>query len=112
MRLALSAVLGILSMIGLAFVPSPAQGQEGPDEFESNDTKEKANSISGDEILGEVGGRTDSDDWFVLEGQEGSFPEITLWYDADRCDVDMDVWSDDELVGSLTDTASPDRSRF
>jgi len=83
---------------------------EGPDEIEPNDMKELANSIEGFEINGYA--CQGDNDWFVLEGQEGTLPLITLKYDFSKCDIDLDVYSDDELVGSLTATESPDQAEF
>ncbi len=106
----LSIMLGILVLLTLAIVPALAQ--EGPDEWESNDEMDLADSIDGFVIEGEIGRHGDEDDWFVLEGQEGYHPRITLYYDEDRCDIDLEVYSGDEYVGSLTSTDSPDSGEF
>ncbi len=106
MRNAFPAILAV--MLLLLFAIAPAVAQEGPDEVEPNDDWELADSIDGLYIEGEIGARGDDDDWFVLEGQEGYNPTFTLWYDDDDCDIDVEIWSDDEIVGSLTSTSSPD----
>jgi len=114
MRITLSITLVALAL--LFFALAPAVAQEGPDENESNDTWDLADSISGLTIDGEIGRHGDSDDWYVLEGQEGYSPTITLTYDTDECDVDMEVYSgggrDSDFVGSLTSTDSPDGDTF
>jgi hypothetical protein len=51
-------------------------------------------------------------DWFRLEGQEGTRPEITLYYDDHECDIDLEIYSDDEYVGGLSSTSSPDSDDF
>lgn len=106
MRNAFPAILAV--MLLLLFAIAPAVAQEGPDEVESNDDRELADRIDGFYIEGEIGGRGDDDDWFVLEGQEGYYPTFTLWYDDDECDIDMEIWSDYEKVGELTSVSSPD----
>jgi hypothetical protein len=112
MKIALSTTLACLVL--LLFALMPAAAQEGPDEQESNDTIGTADSIDGLTIEGEVGGRNDDSDWFVLEGQEGTNPTITLTYDDQECDIDLEVYSGDEdnMVGSLTGTDSPDEDTF
>ena len=112
MKIALSTT--IVCLVLLLFALMPAAAQEGPDEQESNNTLRTADSISGLTIDGEVGRRGDTDDWFVLEGQEGTNPTITLTYDDQACDIDLEVYSGDEnnMVGSLTGTDSPDSDTF
>jgi len=94
------------------FAIAPAFAQEGPDEWESNDEMRLADSIDTLYIQGEIGRQSDNDDWFILEGQEGTDPYITLYYDDSRCDIDMEIYSDDEYVGSLTSSSSPDGDEF
>ncbi|MCX6644933.1 MAG: hypothetical protein NTY09_01030, partial [bacterium] len=110
MRITLSITLVALAL--LFFALAPAVAQEGPDENESNDTMNTADSIDGLTIDGEIGRQGDQDDWFVLQGQEGYNPTFTLTYNVDDCDVDMEVYSDDEVIGSLTSTGSPDSGEF
>jgi hypothetical protein len=83
---------------------------EGPDELEPNDDEDLADSI--DSLFIEGYACEDDDDWFVLEGQEGRNPEITLRYDEDECDIDLEIYSDDEWVGSLSNVDSPDSDDF
>jgi hypothetical protein len=33
-------------------------------------------------------------------------------YDDDECDIDLEVWSDDDVVGELTSSSSPDWDDF
>jgi hypothetical protein len=110
MKIALSALSVCLVLALFALIPAFAQ--EGPDENESNDTMRTADSIDGFTIDGEVGRHNDDEDWYVLEGQEGTNPYFTLTFDDDECDIDMDVYSDEDLVGSLTGTTSPDSDSF
>jgi hypothetical protein len=101
-----------LSLAFLLLMIAPAIAQEGPDEWEPNDTSDQANSISTLYFEGEIGRRGDYDDWFVLEGQEGYHPTITLRYDDDDCDIDLEVYSGNDYVGSLTAVSSPDADTF
>jgi hypothetical protein len=91
---------------------SPAVALEGPDENEPNDSRRDATLIRGLEFSGEVGRGRDTDDWFELDGQEGTNPNIALYYDERECDIDLEVYSDRELVGSLTDTSGEDQGQF
>jgi hypothetical protein len=102
----------VAGLILLLFALAPALAQEGPDEVESNDTMSLADSIDGYTIEGEIGRHGDEDDWFRLEGQEGYHPIITLYYDDDECDIDLEVYSGEDFVGSLTSTTSPDSDQF
>ncbi len=97
----LSAFLVLLSL-------APAIAQEGADEAEPNDEMDKADSISGTTIQGKVGAKSDEGDWYKLQNQEGFHPFFTLTYDQDKCDIDMDIHSEETLVDSLTSTESPD----
>ncbi len=102
----------LVSIVFLLLAIAPATAQEGPDEWEPNDEMDLADTIGEMVIEGEIGRRGDDDDWFVLDGQEGIYPRITLWYDDTDCDIDLEVFSDDELVGSLTGVSSPDTDTF
>jgi len=110
MKTAFSITLTFLVLLLFALVPAIAQ--EGPDEWESNDTMDLADSIDGYVIDGEIGRHNDDDDWFMLEGQEGYTPTITLYYDDYDCDIDLEVYSDDDYVGGLTSVSSPDSGEF
>ena len=110
MKTTLSITLAVLALLLFAMVPAIAQ--EGPDENEPNDEQRNADPIDGFTIEGEIGRRGDTDDWFVLDGQEGYNPTITLYYDDSECDIDLDVLSDDEVVSGLYDTTSPDSDDF
>jgi len=106
MKITFSATAALLLL--LFFVLVPALAQEGPDEIESNDTRSLADFIDGFVIEGEIGRGDDEDDWFVLDGQEGFNPTFTIYYDDDECDIDFDVYSEDDLVGTADDVDSPD----
>jgi len=83
---------------------------EGEDEWEPNDSDDLADFIEGYTIEGYA--CEGEEDWFVLDGQEGTNPEITLRYDEDECDIDLEIYSDDEYVGTLNSTDSPDSDDF
>ncbi|MFH1676002.1 MAG: hypothetical protein ABIC40_03170 [bacterium] len=103
--------LPILILI-LPIILSPVSAQDGIDDREPNDSRETASAISGLEIHGGVSYETDKVDWFVLpDKQEGIYPIFTLAYDSGSCDIDLNVYSDDELVGKANNTESPDKVR-
>ncbi|HEX9744810.1 MAG TPA: hypothetical protein VGB30_05230 [bacterium] len=111
MRTALPALAAIV--LFSFFIISPIIAQEGPDEMESNDTMDLADEIDSLYFEGEIGYRNDQDDWFLLGSDlTGSNFEVTLTYDDDRCDIDLEVYSGDEYVGSLTSSSSPDSDEF
>lgn len=83
---------------------------QGEDEVEPNDEEYLADEIDGFEIEGYA--CEDDDDWFKLTGQEGYNPTITLIYDDDEYDIDLDVYSGDDLIGSLDEIDSPDSDDF
>ncbi len=106
MKTAFSATMAVLLLMLVILVPAIAQ--EGPDEYEPNDSRRDATEIGGYEIEGEIGRRGDEDDWFVLEGQEGYYATFTIWYDEDECDIDFEVYSGHEVVATASSTDSPD----
>jgi len=83
---------------------------EGPSENEPNDELEDADIISGLTIRGYA--CEDDIDFFLLAGQEGYHPTITLYYNDNLCDIDCLVWSLDEVAGELTGVSSPDSDNF
>ncbi|MCX6646448.1 MAG: PKD domain-containing protein, partial [bacterium] len=89
---------------------SPAGGCEGPDESEPNETKLDADSIGDLDIEGYA--CAGESDWFVLQGQEGTYPNICLNYDSGLCDIDLNVYSDTDHVGTLNGIGSPDCGDF
>lgn len=91
---------------------APAVAQEGADEWEPNDTREQANAIDGLYFEGMVGRDADLEDWFVLDGSEGDYPTITIWYDDAVCDIDLEVYSDSDYIGALIGMNSPDSDTF
>ncbi len=76
----------------------------GPDEVEPNDEMDLADPVEGLEIHGYI--CTDDEDWFVLDGQEGYEPTFTIYFDDEECEIDFEVYSDDELVGGAYDWGS------
>jgi hypothetical protein len=84
-------------VILLAFTLIPALAGEGPDEIESNNTMELADSIDGLVIEGNMD-EDDGDDWFVLNGQEGYHPTFTIFFDEDEVEVDFAIYSGEEEV--------------
>ncbi len=95
MRTRLSAGIALLLLVSFAFFPAFAG--EGDSEIEPNDTRELADYIDGFIIEGNLD-EEDEHDWYVLEGQEGVFPTITIYFDDEEVEVDFEVYSDDELV--------------
>jgi len=95
-----------LKNTGSCAVPVPCQGYS---ENEPNDEKDLADLITGLEIMGHA--CEGEDDWYVLGGQEGSGPWFELSYDP-TCDIDLEIWDNDELVGSLVEFQSSDRDQF
>ncbi len=98
------------ALLLMFIILAPALAQEGPDEVEPNDSREDATEISGYEIEGEVGRDGDDDDWFVLEGQEqkGHYAGFTIRYDDEVCDIDFEVYSDGDLIGTADARESPE----
>ncbi len=83
---------------------------EGPSENEPNDELTDADVISGLTIRGYA--CEDDIDFFLLAGQEGYHPTITLYYNDNLCDIDCLVWSLDEVAGELDSVSSPDSDNF
>ncbi len=67
-------------------------------EIESNNSKALANRTRSMMLLGHLD-ENDREDWFVLEGQEGTQPALTLSH-GEGMNFDMEVYSDDMLVCS------------
>ncbi len=67
-------------------------------ELESNNSRALANRTRSMTLSGHLDDN-DSEDWFVLEGQEGTQPAITLSH-GEGMNFDMEVYSDDMLVCS------------
>jgi hypothetical protein len=101
--------LSIISMAFLLviFAMAPAIAREGPDENEPNDTMAQADSIDGLTIEGKIDER-DHDDWYVLEGQEGTNPTFTLTFDEDNLEIDWEIYSGEEVVATMSDWGSPE----
>lgn len=83
-----------------------ARSETGGSELEINDRREIANPVTGTVIRGRTGGQ-DAGDWFVLGGQEGTRPTLTISHDA-SCNIDFEVYSDDTLVGRAAGAQSPE----
>lgn len=77
----------------------------GDDEIEPNDDKDLADLI---EVELEIHGYMceDDEDWFVIDGQEGYTPTFTIYFDDEECEIDFEVYSDDEMVGGAYDWGS------
>ncbi|HDS30382.1 MAG TPA: hypothetical protein ENN67_04990 [Firmicutes bacterium] len=90
------SVFAILALLFL-FTILPAVAGEGDDEVEPNDTKALADTITGFVIRGHVD-EDDPDDWFRLDGQEGTFPQFTIFFNDEEVEVDFEVYSDNDLV--------------
>ena len=98
----LAILLGLL-----LFVVAPAAAVEGESEDEPNDAMEQATSIAGYVIHGSVD-EDDADDWFVLEGQEGTNPSFVLYFNDIEVEVDFEVYSDENYVALSGSYGSPD----
>ena len=110
MRTFVSVTSAIILLILIAVAPAIAQ--QGSDEIEPNDSKDTADTAKGLEIVGEIGLGDDIDDWYELDGQEGYYPRITLFYDNENCDVDLEIYSGEEIIGYLDSVESPDSNTF
>ena len=106
MKTTFSALTAVLFLMLLAFVPAFAQS--GSDELEPNDAPELADIESGYVIHGNIGLDGDTEDWFLLSGQEGAYPIFTMSFDDEAVEVDWEVWSGDVVVGSSMDYGSPE----
>lgn len=84
---------------------STSAGTSGQD-VEPNDSKEQASRTSSMEIAGVLSSAGDVD-WYLLTGQEGVNPTFSLNHEPGR-DLDMQVYSGDNLVGSAIGVSSPD----
>jgi hypothetical protein len=99
--------IAAMAIMLLLFVIAPAFALAGGSEVEPNDTRAQADSIDGLTIDGAINER-DHDDWYVLQGQEGTNPTFTMTFDADTLEVDWEVFSDDEAVATQSAWGSPD----
>jgi hypothetical protein len=81
---------------------------KGPDAVEPNDSREMADTIDDYRITGYA--CEGEDDWYVLDGQEGRNPTFILTFDDNQCDIDVEVFSDSELAGSMTGSSSPEEA--
>jgi hypothetical protein len=80
---------------------------QGDDEVEPNNDVDLADLIVDElEIHGYI--CEDDDDWFELDGQEGTEPTFTINYDDEDCEIDFEVYSGDELVGTAVEYGSGD----
>ena len=103
MKLFFTSITALL-LLALLFVV-PALAGEGDDEVEPNDEIGLADSIDGFIINGHLD-EDDGEDWFVLEGQEGTHPTFTIYFDDEELEVDFAIYSDEELVDSAIDWGS------
>lgn len=98
MKIFFSSITALL-ILALLFI-APAIAGEGDDEVEPNDTMDLADPVDGYIINGHMD-EDDVEDWFVLDGQEGYEPTFTIYFDEDECEIDFEIYSDDELVESV-----------
>ncbi|MCX7680173.1 MAG: hypothetical protein N2316_13285, partial [Spirochaetes bacterium] len=82
-----------------AQVSSPSfQSAQGPSEREPNNTRDNADKVINTTISGELD-ESDSEDWYRLNGQEGTFAAITLISDGNSR-FNIEIFSDESLVAS------------
>jgi hypothetical protein len=105
MKSYLSACLAAILLLLLSI--APALAKEGRDEVESNNTKDLADSVDGFVIHAEID-ENDSDDWFVLQGQEGTSPSFTIDFNDDELEVDWEIYSDDDVVATSSEYGAPE----
>jgi hypothetical protein len=105
MKITLSALAAIVFLMLFMIVPSLAA--EGVNEVEPNDTVDTADSVTGFTIQGSIG-KNDTDDWFMLDGQEGEMPSFVIVFDVETMEVDWEIYSDDEVVASGEEDGSPE----
>jgi len=86
--------------------------QDSPYDIEPNDYQDQAVVIDGFVIEGHVGGQDDPADWYRLKGQQGDFPTVELIYNSSEYDIDIRLYSDDSMAGSLASRTSPDKNFF
>ncbi len=76
----------------------------GEDEIEPNDEIDLADLIDGLEINGYI--CVGDEDWFVLDGQEGTNPTFTIYFDDEDFEIDFEIYSDEELIEGAYDWGS------
>lgn len=79
-------------------------------EREPNNTKSLADGVSGMTIYGRIATSKDID-WFYLNGQEGASPTLTIRHAA-GIDIDFEVFSGDQSVGTCSGTSPTDSRTF
>lgn len=114
MRNALSITLVTIALLFFALAPAIADDGEGLNI--SNDSKETADLayVTG-WTMGEIGNYYDLDDWYVLSDQGINILTITLYQECikcSECDVDLEIWCDDDLVGGLYSADNVDTATF
>lgn len=82
-------------------------GTGGTGEREPNDNKYQATRTNARSFSGRISHQGDVD-WYVLDGQEGVRPTFVINHDPGT-DIDFEVFSGDNQVGSALGTGSPDR---
>ncbi len=85
--------------------PPSAYAMDGG-EREPNNDRSSATMTRSLNLTGSLN-EADTTDWFVLGGQEGTRPAITITHDA-GANFDFEVFSDETLAGRATGTSSPD----
>jgi hypothetical protein len=114
MRNAPSITLVTIALLFFALAPAIAEDSYDPDTW--NDTKETAELHDVENYAwGEIGADNDWDDWYVLSEQDINTLTITLGSKCIRsseCDVDLEIWCDDDMIGGLYSADNTDTAAF
>ncbi len=97
-----SAVERVLSSI----TPNPAVTSQGASEREPNNVRTSADKVGTIVIEGELN-ENDTEDWYRLAGQEGTFAAITIIHGQDA-DFSFDVFSDENNIASAHSSSHVD----
>jgi S1-C subfamily serine protease/DUF971 family protein len=89
----------------ITFTPSRDNVNNGA-EIEGNNIRALANRTRSATLTGSLG-EGDTNDWFMLEGQEGTQPSVTITHGAGM-NFDFEVYSDTILAGRATGTGPTD----
>ncbi len=92
-------LIGIILVILLSF--SIAFAGQGPSEKEVNDTRDKANSITGTSTVLGILDSKDREDWYLVTGQIGPAARFTLEVPQKSC-FKLSVFQGDKLIGSTS----------
>ncbi|MCX6644934.1 MAG: hypothetical protein NTY09_01035 [bacterium] len=102
-----SAAVGVVFGMFAVFFIAPVIAQEGADEWEPNDNRLLADEITGFSINGEIGEveTLDTEDWYVLTGQQGNPTEFVITFNSDELDLDVEIYSGELLIATLSESA-------